>query len=207
MGGPTRKVHRNNILNCNLLLPGHSDEKQTAKVRQIHKKAGSSHTQTKDAHLSNRQLRQPRSKPQTTVKQQVLNRQVKFADSLDDSSSSDEEFVVVAPSERGEEDRCVVTDADELIEEGEDELEVTVPCAEEGVDFVQIDTEPESNDVSQASESNELQDESSNEPESSEDTESSSESDTSSNLRRTTRERKPPPILTYSELGVPVIQR
>ena len=74
--------------------------------------------------------------------------------------------------------------------------------------FVNADTESEDIDVaSQASESSEIQDESSNESGASEETESSSDSDASNNLRRTTREHRPPPILTYSELGVPVVQR
>ena len=130
----------------------------------------------------------------------------------------------MATSERGEEEGIAVTDVEDVGERGDDDLDATVPYAEKDVEGYRYDVSSETEEdehtpqtadsVSQnadsASHDSEAEQQLSDVREqqaefSSEATDS--DSDTSEELRRTTRNRRPPAVLTYNELGVPVVQR
>ena len=219
VGGPTKKVHRNNIMNCNLLLPEQVDKGET--LVHPNERKGSV-----PAKKGNKICPSPRN-VQVVRKSQLSQPQKKdkhvvFAPTSDDTSSSEDDVLVCAiPSERGEEDGRDIENSGELIRD--DDLDATVPYAEKDVEGYIYDVDSESEVEEQVSQvpGTELRedvdaDTESEESDSSDVSESTSagssevtdtDTDTGEQLRRTTRPRRPPALLTYDELGIPVVQR
>ena len=221
VGGPTKKVHRNNIMNCNLLLREQLIDKSRTSAPLCARNVAQSSAAAKKSSKSKPLVAQ-NSKcqlPQPHKKKHVL-----VATPVDDSSSSDDELVLVATSERGEEEGTAVTDVEDVGEPGNDELDATVPYAEKDVEGYRYDVDSETEEdenTSQTADSvsqnaDPASHDSESEPQISDVSEqqaefsseaTDSDSDTSEELRRTTRNRRPPALLTYNELGVPVVQR
>ena len=140
VGGPTKKVHRNNIMNCNLLLREQLIDKSRTSVPLCARNVAQSSAAAKKSSKSKPLVAQ-NSKcqlPQPHKKKHVL-----VATPNDDSSSSDDELVLVATAERGEEEGTAVTDVEDVGEPGDDDLDATVPYAEKDVEGYRYDVDSE----------------------------------------------------------------